>query len=52
MPTPKKTTRRKKKSAPEPRGLEASRLASDAPPATVERLGQAITQDGGTALGA
>ncbi|MBI4501358.1 MAG: ParB N-terminal domain-containing protein [Gemmatimonadetes bacterium] len=56
MPTAKKTTRRKKKGAPapapapEPRGLEASMVAADSPPASIERLTQAIAADGGTAL--
>src|SRR5262249_31212231 len=43
-------TRRKKKSAPEPRGLEAAELTKEAPPAAVERLAEAVNEDGGTAL--
>lgn len=43
---------RKKKAAAEPksRGLAAGRLSSAAPPPAVERLAEAIEQDGGSAL--
>ena len=46
-------TKRKKKEkpAPTPRGLEAKRLASTAPPATVEALARTIEDDGGVVLG-
>jgi ParB family chromosome partitioning protein len=50
MPTAKKATRRKKKNAPEPRGLDAAELAQPAPPATLERLAASIREDGGSAL--
>ncbi|MBI4421291.1 MAG: ParB N-terminal domain-containing protein [Gemmatimonadetes bacterium] len=48
----KRGTRRKKKTAPEPRGLEATRLTSGSAPAAVERLSREIEQDGGSVLGA
>jgi ParB family transcriptional regulator, chromosome partitioning protein len=51
MPTAKRGTRRKKKSAPEPRGLEASKVGGSPPPAQVEQLTRAIEQDGGSVLG-
>jgi ParB family chromosome partitioning protein len=51
--TAKRTSRSKKKEAapPKSRGLTASRLASAAPPAKVERLAEAIEEDGGSVLG-
>ncbi len=52
MATAKKTTRRKKKAAPEARGLEATAVGGSAPPAAVQKLIQAISEDGGTILGA
>ena len=52
MPTPKRNTRRKKKTAPEPRGFEAAQLASGAPPAAVQKLSDEIARDGGSMLGA
>ncbi len=48
----KKTTGRKKKEVPpKSRGLIASRLASATPPAAIQRLAEAIEQDGGSVLG-
>jgi ParB family chromosome partitioning protein len=52
MPTPKKITRRKKKSAPEPRGLEAGVVATASHPAAIDRLADSIASDGGASLGA
>ena len=48
----KRGTRRKKKAAPEPRGLDAARLASGDQPAAVEKLSREIERDGGSVLGA
>jgi ParB family chromosome partitioning protein len=48
--TPKRKSR-KTKSAPEPRGLEATRLSPGSHPAPVERLRLAIEGDGGAVLG-
>lgn len=42
--------KRKSKAPPEPRGLEARRLASAQPPAAVAALAQQLEQDGGTVL--
>jgi ParB family chromosome partitioning protein len=50
MAPAKKPTRRKKKSAPEPRGLDAAELTREAPPAAVEKLATTVSEDGGTAL--
>ena len=47
MPTKRK---KKEKPAPEPRGLEAKRLATASPPASVEKLTERITEDGGSVL--
>ncbi len=48
----KKTTGRKKKEVPpKSRGLMASQLASTTPPAAIQRLREAIEQDGGSVLG-
>ncbi|MGH7617598.1 MAG: ParB N-terminal domain-containing protein [Gemmatimonadaceae bacterium] len=46
------TKRKKKKQAAEPasRGLEAPKLASGSPPAAIEKIGQAIENDGGAVL--
>ena len=52
MPTAKKTTRRKKKGAPEPRGLEAVATGAGNPPAAIEQLTRSIAEDGGASLGA
>ncbi len=53
MAEAKKSSRRKKKEAapPKSRGLTAARLASASPPAKVERLAEAIEEDGGAVLG-
>src|SRR6185503_11631757 len=51
MPTAKKTTRRKKKTAPEPRGLDASTVGGGSPPAHVEQLAREIQGDGGSVVG-
>ncbi len=40
----------KRKAAPEPRGLEARRLASAQPPATVTALAAQVVEDGGSVL--
>ena len=50
MPTAKKGTRRKKKSAPEPRGLESAAVASPERPRAIDQLAEAINHDGGAAL--
>lgn len=50
--TPRKTRAKKKKAAPEPRGLSAERVASTAPPASLERLQGEIEADGGSVLAA
>lgn len=42
--------KRKRQAAPEPRGLEARRLASGQPPATVTALAGQVAEDGGTVL--
>ena len=42
--------KRKSKAAPEPRGLEARRLAGAQPPAAVAALAQQVADDGGTVL--
>jgi ParB family chromosome partitioning protein len=42
--------RKKAKAAPAPRGLDARRVASTQPPASVETLGRTIEDDGGTVL--
>jgi ParB family chromosome partitioning protein len=47
-----KTRKRRKKAAPEPRGLSARQVAGGNPPAAVERLEAAIEADGGAPLGA
>src|SRR5579863_8189665 len=47
MPTKRK---KKEKPAPEPRGLDARRLASASPPASVEKLAARIADDGGAVL--
>jgi ParB family chromosome partitioning protein len=51
MPAARKGTRRKKE-APEPRGLDPASIGSSARPAAIERLEQTIAEDGGVALGA
>jgi ParB family chromosome partitioning protein len=51
MPPAKKTTRRKKKTAPEARGLEASSVGGGSPPAHVEQLAREIQGDGGSVVG-
>jgi ParB family transcriptional regulator, chromosome partitioning protein len=51
--TPAKTTKRKKKkpaAEPSSRGLEARKLTSTAPPASVETLARGIEEDGGSVL--
>ncbi len=48
----KKPRAKKKKAAPEARGLSADRLAEAAAPATVERLQREIESDGGSVLAA
>ena len=48
---PEKPKRRRRKKAPEPRGLEASRLADRDPPAAVTELIEQIKRDGGSVLG-
>jgi len=42
--------KRKSKAAPEPRGLEARRVAAAQSPAAVEALARQVTDDGGTVL--
>jgi ParB family chromosome partitioning protein len=42
--------KRKPKAPPEPRGLEARRIAAAQPPATVAALAQQLADDGGTVL--
>lgn len=42
--------KRKRKGAPEPRGLEARKLAGAEPPAAVEKLAEQIAGDGGSVL--
>lgn len=46
-----KPKRRRRKKAPEPRGLEAGRLADRDPPAAVQELTRQIAGDGGSVLG-
>lgn len=48
----KKPRAKKKKAAPEPRGLAANRLAEAAHPAAVDRLQREIESDGGSVLAA
>lgn len=48
---PEKPKRRRRKKAPEPRGLEARRLADRDPPAAIQELTRLIEQDGGSVLG-
>jgi ParB family chromosome partitioning protein len=42
--------RRKRKAPPEPRGLDARRLAPAQPPAALQQLAEQVVADGGTAL--
>ena len=48
---PARTRRKKKAAEPGSRGLNASRLATASPPASVARLAEAIQADGGSVLG-
>ncbi len=48
---PARKPRRKKKTAPEPRGLTARQVSAGAPPAPVMKLMEAIEADGGTVIG-
>ena len=48
---PARTRRKKKAAEPGSRGLNASRLATTSPPASVARLAKAIQADGGSVLG-
>lgn len=50
MPAAGRTRKKKAAAPPAPRGLDARRLASAAPPASVEALAAAIERDGGTVL--
>lgn len=43
--------RKKYEAAPHSRGLAATRLASESPPAAIQRLAEAIEADGGSVLG-
>jgi ParB family chromosome partitioning protein len=54
MPTEKKprTTRKRAKKPPEPRGLTAKQVAGGSPPAAVTKLMEAIDADGGVVIGA
>jgi len=52
MAEAKKKSRKKKKAAPEPRGLAAERLASATPPAYLEQLQSDIEADRGSVLAA
>ncbi|MFQ5792563.1 MAG: ParB N-terminal domain-containing protein [Acidobacteriota bacterium] len=47
----KRSSRKKKEAPPKSRGLPAGRLASASPPAPVQRLTEAIEEDGGSVLG-
>src|SRR5438552_7640655 len=47
----KPTRRRRKKAAPEPRGLTARQVAAGVPPAPVMRLMEQIESDGGSVIG-
>jgi ParB family chromosome partitioning protein len=47
---PRKARAKKKKKAPEPRGLAANRVASASPPTSLERLQAQIESDGGSVL--
>jgi ParB family chromosome partitioning protein len=51
MAEAKAPRRKRKKAAPEPRGLGAKQLASAQPPAAVERLGEQVVEDGGVVIG-
>src|SRR6185503_10059340 len=50
-PKTEKKPRKRKKAAPEPRGLTAKQVGSGVPPAPVMRLMEAIEADGGTVIG-
>ena len=52
MAESKAPRRKRKKAAPEPRGLGAKQLTSAQEPAGMERLGQQVIDDGGVVIGA
>jgi ParB family chromosome partitioning protein len=49
---PAKRPRRSRKKAVEPRGLTPKQVVGGQPPAAIERLSEAIVEDGGTVIGA
>jgi len=48
---PKPKTKRRRKKAPEPRGLTSKQLTSTEPPAAVQRLTEQVAADGGVVIG-